>query len=107
VLRPRPEDATAFGQGCLEDTGAPEGAAGPESEVATSPDDALATVVDAARREVAVLGHGRVGTEHLLLAVVRVGGEVGRRVGALRARETPWPSGPPQRGGNGPFPSQH
>lgn len=42
-------------------------------------------LVEAARQEVAVLGHGRVGTEHLLLAVVRAGGEAGRAFGLRRA----------------------
>lgn len=79
-----PEDATAFGQGCLEDNGVP-GDTVEDVDVATAPDDTLAVVLDAARREVGVLGHGRVGTEHLLLAVVRAGGEVGRAFGLRRA----------------------
>ncbi len=67
-----PADATAFGQGCLEEPG-------------RAADDGLAPFVEAARREVEALGHGRVGTEHLLLAVVRSGGEVGRAFGLRRA----------------------
>lgn len=47
--------------------------------------DAWGPLVEAARREAVVLGHGRVGTEHLLLAVVRAGGEVGRAFGLRRA----------------------
>ncbi len=47
--------------------------------------DQLARLVEAARREAGVLGHGRVGTEHLLLAVVRAGGGVGRAFGLRRA----------------------
>ena len=104
VPRPDPAHATAFGQGCLDDDlddpagdtpgtdhadaprpeaphlgaprlGAPRPAAGGD----------LDDLVDAARREAEALGHGRVGTEHLLLAVVRAGGEVGRAFGLRRA----------------------
>ena len=107
VPRPRPEHATAFGQGCLDDDdpGSPavdgpgplEVAPGdpPDPDPADAPQlgaDApsaagrdLDELVDAARREAEALGHGRVGTEHLLLAVVRAGGEVGRAFGLRRA----------------------
>jgi hypothetical protein len=80
VPRPGPEDATAFGLGCLDDGGP---AAAPDAP--GPPDDELVRIVEAARREVAVLGHGRVGTEHLMLALVRAGGEVGRAFGLRRA----------------------
>jgi hypothetical protein len=71
------EDATAFGQGCLDEPREPATTGRPEGD--------LPRLVEAARREVEVLGHGRVGTEHLLLAVVRAGGEVGRAFGLRRA----------------------
>ncbi|MCD2193809.1 hypothetical protein LQ327_10525 [Actinomycetospora endophytica] len=80
VPRPGPEDATAFGQGCLDDDRPAAATIGSRPA-----DDVLVGLVEAARREVAVLGHGRVGTEHLLLAVVRGGGEVGRAFGLRRA----------------------
>jgi hypothetical protein len=105
VPRPRPEHATAFGQGCLDDADAGRDAGAddhrdapgdaPDTDSADAPQlgadapsaaaDALDDLVDAARREAEVLGHGRVGTEHLLLAAVRAGGEVGRAFGLRRA----------------------
>ncbi len=75
--RPAPDDATAFGQGCLDEPR--------ESDDAPRAEGDLPRLVEAARREAEVLGHGRVGTEHLLLAVVRAGGEVGRAFGLRRA----------------------
>ena len=107
VPRPRPEHATAFGQGCLDDDGPGSPAVDGPGAVEAAPGDApdpdpaaapqlgadapsaagrdLDELVDAARREAEVLGHGRVGTEHLLLAAVRAGGEVGRAFGLRRA----------------------
>lgn len=106
VPRPRPEHATAFGQGCLDDDPGSPAVDGPGALEATpghvpDPDPAAAPrlgadapsaagrdldeLVDAARREAEALGHGRVGTEHLLLAAVRAGGEVGRAFGLRRA----------------------
>ena len=85
--RPDPAHATAFGQGCLDDdpdaadTVAPRpDAPGPATPRPAAPQAAggLDDLVEAARREAEVLGHRRIGTEHLLLAVVRAGGEVGR-----------------------------
>ncbi|NMO93612.1 Clp protease N-terminal domain-containing protein [Actinomycetospora sp. TBRC 11914] len=78
TVSPTPDDATAYGAGCLDGPSDPPSGARPaEGE--------LPGLVEAARREVEVLGHGRVGTEHLLLAVVRAGGEVGRAFGLRRA----------------------
>lgn len=71
---PDPAHATASGQGCLDDVVGRDAA-----------DDGLALLVEAARREAEALGHRRIGTEHLLLAVVRAGGEVGRAFGLRRA----------------------
>jgi hypothetical protein len=73
--RPAPAHATAFGQGCLDHDVVDRDAA----------DDGLAHLVEAARREAGALGHRRVGTEHLLLAVVRAGGEIGRAFGLRHA----------------------
>ena len=92
VPRPAPADATAFGRGCLgggdaapdHDPGPPDVDSGRPND-SGPPDDVLVGLVESARREVAVLGHGRVGTEHLLLAVVRAGGEAGRALGLRRA----------------------
>jgi hypothetical protein len=91
VPRPDPEHADAFGQGCLDDTDADDGAdthtAGTCSDEADrgGADGDLGHLAEAARREAEALGHGRVGTEHLLLAVLRAGGEVGRAFGLRRA----------------------
>jgi hypothetical protein len=91
VPRPAPEHADAFGQGCLDDDGADHSTV-THSDVTHSADTRsdeadgdLTHLADAARREAEALGHGRVGTEHLLLAVLRAGGEVGRAFGLRRA----------------------
>ena len=90
VPRPDPAHATAFGQGCLDDSDSDSdsdtdadarGASRPDAPPA---EDGLAHLLEAARREAEVLGHERIGTEHLLLAVVRGGGEVGRAFGLRR-----------------------
>ena len=90
VPRPSGANATAFGRGCLDDDRDDDrdDAAGDDRGGDTADDpgaDELARLVEAARREAEVLGHRRVGTEHLLLAVVRAGGGVGRAFGLRRA----------------------
>jgi hypothetical protein len=81
VPRPEPAHATAFGQGCLDD----DRDAGDDPRPDAAPaEGGLPHLLEAARREAEVLGHRRVGTEHLLLAVVRAGGEVGRAFGLRR-----------------------
>ena len=96
VPRPAPEHADAFGQGCLDDDGADHAAVTDSADTRsadTRSDEAdrggadgdLTHLAEAARREAEALGHGRVGTEHLLLAVLRAGGEVGRAFGLRRA----------------------
>jgi hypothetical protein len=84
VTMPHPDsaDAVAFGRGCLDDDPEDDAAGG---DAPPDADGELARLVDAACHEVEALGHGRVGTEHLLLAVVRAGGEVGRAFGLRRA----------------------
>ncbi len=115
---PRPEHATAFGQGCLDDDAAVAPAVdGPGALEATpghvpDPDPAAAPRLGARRRRpprAAILRRaasrsstpragrprrsatGASAPEHLLLAAVRAGGEVGRAFGLRRA-------GPRRRG---------
>ncbi|MDL5154355.1 hypothetical protein [Actinomycetospora termitidis] len=72
--RPVVEGATAFGRGCL--------AAAPERSTAEGGDgDESARLLAGARREALALGHHRVDTLHVLLAVVRSDAEIGRAFG--------------------------
>ncbi|MEJ2871853.1 Clp protease N-terminal domain-containing protein [Actinomycetospora sp. OC33-EN08] len=73
--RPPLAGATAFGQGCLAAVPGPGGV-----EPAGGADE-FAGLLAGARREALALGHHRVDTLHVLLAVVRSDAEIGRVFG--------------------------